>query len=780
MNISKLKYIYEELKNGNIRIIDMNNKIFLNEEAMRLLNLEALNNNDIEALDLIIRISNAVYHNVNNDSLVPIDDGVYDLLMVLISKYMNNYQVGCDDIFFGDLYQDLNDVLAPELYQDLSEQLEQATSLICPVKKIPMPEDQWYYSDILHNRDITRQDLIVSPVKRIKDIQRRVVNTPHMYPELVGTLDKCKFVLNSQARELGVFDDPNVRIFERDFIQKHIQEGIIHPDEKFFMVAELKYDGTSVEAEVSDHVISARSRGDTNNNIATDYTDILGGYRFPLAEGIATETIGMKFEAILTNTNLQRLGQMQGKVYKNARNAIAGILGSNNGNLFRDYITLVPLECENPDLDELDRIGRIEFMNTFYSSGVDLKYALIGGTYKEILFKVKRFVEEAEALRPYMPFLYDGVVISYLDKDKIARLGRENSINKWSMAIKFNPMKHQTTFLGYTYTIGQSGVVTPMIHYNPVEFYGGIHTKSSGHSYKRFNELGLRKGDLIDVTYTNDVMPYVTKPDIEPNRENPNPIEPFPHSCPCCGTQLIFTDKSAICPNIECSERNKARMENMLDKLQLKDFAGERLQAIGKYSLTELMDLKVDDIKFLGDINSQKFIDRMNELKTKPIYDYQIIGALGFTGIAIEKWKLILTNFSPLWLMANYDKDEFIHFLLSIKGIGPATAETIKNEMPFFMKDMIRIIEMENVVSSYGKSKSDGKVIRFTGFRNKQLIDHLLSIGIDAGEGSVTKSTDILLIPCEGFTSSKTEKAEKYNIQIVPVDDFIANMDKYL
>lgn len=766
MNISKLKYIYEELKNGNIRIIDMNNKIFLNEEAMRLLNLEVLTNDDIEALDLIIRISNAVYHNVNNDSLIPIDDGVYDLLMVLISKYMNNYQVGSDDIFFGDLYQDLN------------EKPEQ--SLICPVKRIPIPEDNFYYDDILHNRDITSKDLIINPVKRLKNIQRRVVNTPHMYPNLVGTLDKCKFVLNSQAKELGVFDDPNVRVFERDFIQKHIQEGIIHPDEKFYMVAELKYDGTSVEAEVSDHVISARSRGDTNNDIATDYSAILEGYRFPLIENIATEVIGMKFEAILTKTNLMRLGQIQGKVYKNARNAIAGILGSNDGNLFRDYITLVPLECESPELDELNRVDRIEFMNTFYTSGVDLKYAILHGDYKEILFKVKRFVEEAEALRPFMSFLYDGVVVSYIDKDKIAKLGRENSINKYSMAIKFNPMKHQTTFLGYTYTIGQSGVVTPMIHYNPVEFYGGIHTKSSGHSYKRFNELGLKKGDIIDVTYTNDVMPYVTKPDIEPNRQNPNPVEQFPYNCPCCGTQLIFTDKSAICPNIECGERNKARMENMLDKLQLKDFAGERLQAIGKYSLTELMDLRVDDIKFLGEINAQKFVDRMNELKTNPIYDYQIIGALGFTGIAQEKWKLILSHFSPLYLMANFDKDDFVSELTAVKGIGPSTAETIKNEMWFFIKDLTRIIEMENVIPSYGREQTNSKVIRFTGFRNQGLVEELNSRGIDAGEGSVTKGTDILLIPCKGFTSSKTQKAEKYNIPIIHVDEFITNMDKYL
>ena len=192
------------------------------------------------------------------------------------------------------------------------------------------------------------------------------------------------------------------------------------------------------------------------------------------------------------------------------------------------------------------------------------------------------------------------------------------------------------------------------------------------------------------------------------------------------------------------------------------------------------MDLRVDDIKFLGEINAQKFVDRMNELKTKPIYDYQIIGALGFTGIAQEKWKLILNHFSPLWLLANFDKEDFVSQLVTVKGIGPSTAETIKNEMWFFIKDLTKIIEMENVIPTYGLTKPNSKVIRFTGFRNKGLADELNNMGHDAGEGSVTKGTDILLIPVEGFNSSKIEKAKKYGIPIIPVDDFITNMNDYL
>ena len=82
-----------------------------------------------------------------------------------------------------------------------------------------------------------------------------------------------------------------------------------------------------------------------------------------------------------------------------------------------------------------------------------------------------------------------------------------------------------------------------------------------------------------------------------------------------------------------------------------------------------------------------------------------------------------------------------------------------------------------NIVSSVG---ADKKVcIRYSGIRNKQLMEQLISMGYDAKDSSVTKSTDILLVPYEGFTSSKTSKAGE-NTMIIPVDYFIENMDNIL
>ena len=47
------------------------------------------------------------------------------------------------------------------------------------------------------------------------------------------------------------------------------------------------------------------------------------------------------------------------------------------------------------------------------------------------------------------------------------------------------------------------------------------------------------------------------------------------------------------------------------------------------------------------------------------------------------------------------------------------------------------------------------------------------------GDAGVTKSTDILIVPYEGFTSSKTAKAGPNTI-IVGIDSFKANMEKYI
>ncbi|MGL5750092.1 MAG: hypothetical protein ACRCXT_06165, partial [Paraclostridium sp.] len=183
------------------------------------------------------------------------------------------------------------------------------------------------------------------------------------------------------------------------------------------------------------------------------------------------------------------------------------------------------------------------------------------------------------------------------------------------------------------------------------------------------------------------------------------------------------------------------------------------------------------DVLFLGDKTSEKFMDRINELKTKELYDFKIIGALGFTGVAIEKWKLILNvyNIQELLHMSAYN--QLREQLVQIKGIGPGTADIIVSELPYFLNDILTIARMSNVISS--KGMKCGLSIRFTGFRNQDLMNMLIDMGHDASDKNVTKTTDILLIPYLNFTSSKTNKIGEQT-KVIPVQEFINNMEYYL
>ena len=73
-----------------------------------------------------------------------------------------------------------------------------------------------------------------------------------------------------------------------------------------------------------------------------------------------------------------------------------------------------------------------------------------------------------------------------------------------------------------------------------------------------------------------------------------------------------------------------------------------------------------------------------------------------------------------------------------------------------------------------------GKQIRFSGCRDKAIEEYLNALGHDAdGSASVTKNTDILLIPYEGYSSTKTQKVSDKCL-VIPLAEFINNKDQYL
>ena len=756
---------------------NINDIKYMNEEAMRLLDTDPLTKEQVNTLNNLIQISNILYNNTDR-SILPLEDGVYDLLVEKLKQYMN-YEISSPPIVFKNLnggdtssssYVDgeLDDPLYPAVDPNFI-----SNSLFINKEELLMEPkfDHNLYSQFR----VVPTDITLSKMNK---------SIPHKYPNLVGTLDKCKFVLNSEAAEKGVLNDPTVKTFERDFLGKHAVEGLFNPNGPIDLICELKNDGVSVEADVTDHIISARTRGDTDADVAGDLTPLLGGIKFPYAPHIPDEeSFGMKFEAIITKQNLYTLCELRKIKYANCRVAIIGLLGSSDAYAYRNFITLVPLQTS---LD-IDRLTELEFMNKYYNMGVYNRYAVIHGqNYNDALFQVYRFVKEAEAIRDMIPYMYDGVVVSYLDKDIRERLGRKGAVNQYQIAIKFNALKRQTVLTGCSFTVGQNGVVTPMAHYLPVEFFGSIHEKSSLHSYARFKQLGLKQNDIIEIEYTNDVMPYATKVDCEQNRRNTNPEIEFPSKCPSCGSRLFFTTRSATCMNMMCPDRQVSRMENMLRKLNIKDFSEQRVRLLGVYTLAELIEMTVENKEtiyaVLGDANGQKLIDRIHDMFFNPIEDYKLFGALGFSNVSTETWRKILMKI-PYQHILHQNQYAVVDRLNRIKGIGATIAKTIVIEREYFTRDVDTVAAVGEIISTYIGMREYIYTfqIRFTGCRDTELervFDGYNKIDI-SGTAGVTKGTDILLVPYIGYTSTKMNKIGD-KCKIVAIDEFKQNPFGYI
>ena len=755
----ELAFVYNQLVNGNTDVLNFDLFDRMSKAANAYINNPVWSKQDVITVLHMLNISDILYNN-SSINILPLDDGLYDQLLILFKQYEDDkvfYTPGAASVKFKEVVEN---------------EIDQGPKKMCTC--IPDEDiDRYLYTTDIMKQNAPCDPRLTTMCTLVREpISKRLVISPHNYPELVGTLDKCKFVLMNEAIEKNVADKPSITVFERDFILKHLDMGIIQPDEEFSMIAELKYDGVSVEAAVcGDRIITACSRGDTGENLATDLTPIFSSYRFMNAKDVPKDiAFGIKFEAIITKHDLQRLSQLRNKSYKNCRNAIIGLLSSSDGYRYTNFITLIPLSTS---LD-MEREDEIKFLNKYYSSGQYNRYSIITGNYISVLFQVNQFTKSAELLRPVMPYLYDGVVVSYTDKDKINKLGRVNSVNKYSMAIKFNPKEVRTLFLGYTFTVGKSGNITPMAHFKECEFIGTIHTEQTVHSYRRFKELGLRKYDEIDVEYRNDVICYITKPHTEHNANNNNPIITFPTVCPVCGSTLEPTASgdNIICPNQQCEGRNTRRMIDMLDKLNFKGFSEATVKALPIHSLYDLLTLYPEDTIYIGPTNQAKLHAYIESILNNPVKDYVLLSALGFENIGDETWKLILHEHTLQELYEFYNSNILNETLVLIHGIGDTTALVITNGFKRYIKDIEFILRHLQIIDL--KTQKDKPKIAITGFRDQEFIDLLNEHGFDASDSyGVSKKISYLIAADPNTTSSKIDKAKKLGIPILSRQEFI-------
>ena len=188
MNFEKINYLFEQIMLGNGSVINSDNIKVMNEQALKIYEIQSLSEQEIDCLKKIIMICNVLY-NRTDLTVLPIEDGFYDLLLEKYKTYDQNFQVGSAVIDFRNLME--NDINNPR---------KVARS---PVTFMTVQEKddahQFIFDQIMRKGEpiLNRHDFVRSPIHFDNNlITKRTHNTQHNHPDLVGTLDKCKFVID--------------------------------------------------------------------------------------------------------------------------------------------------------------------------------------------------------------------------------------------------------------------------------------------------------------------------------------------------------------------------------------------------------------------------------------------------------------------------------------------------------------------------------------------------------------------------------------------------------
>ena len=100
--MNEISNILDRLRNGDMSVVYECGPI-LNNFISSVLDKEC-NQDEIETMDKVLRICNILYNRTDLE-LLPVEDGVYDLLLEKYKTYNPNFQVGSEAVDFNNIIE---------------------------------------------------------------------------------------------------------------------------------------------------------------------------------------------------------------------------------------------------------------------------------------------------------------------------------------------------------------------------------------------------------------------------------------------------------------------------------------------------------------------------------------------------------------------------------------------------------------------------------------------------------------------------------------------------
>lgn len=467
-----------------------------------------------------------------------------------------------------------------------------------------------------------------------------------------------------------------------------------------------------------------------------------------------------KVELVVSTEDFNTLQEI--KAYANRRSSASGIISTPKNKDLGVYLTAIPLAWVNYAGDRVDYIARHYLSGMVDINPRDMRTTVVHETILDILHKIRQ---------PDFPFRVDGVVMFPVPANNKPNT---NDLMADSMAYKVNTQETFTKVIGVYMSVGRTGLGKPMARVEPCELNETVCCDVSLGSMDIFSSLGLHRNEEVIVYAAGDVVPQLKLPEERRFPRNATRFKMDIH-CPYCGSSMRFrggVTSDIYCLNPDCPRVRSGRIVNFLVKLDVGEGFRDEIfyKLVDKHVINGIVDLfQIDKYReqiarIIGPNMADQLITSMDALTTKEYEISQVIGACGIEGIATRTCQKIFREFTIHYLM-HQDPERMMLRLLSIDGIGPATAETMckwlaeNHDFIEFLMNKMRVID-DPVV--YGN-------VVFTGFRNKDYQPLFKRIGFPVVEG--VNGDTVAVVYVGDLMTGNAKKAAARNIPLIHFSD---------
>ncbi|MGH9379505.1 MAG: NAD-dependent DNA ligase LigA [Thermoanaerobaculia bacterium] len=593
-------------------------------------------------------------------------------------------------------------------------------------------------------------------------------------------------------------------------------------------VVEPKFDGASIEVVYEDGIlVRAVTRGDgvvgeavtENARTMRNLPLALDGKKRP-----APRLLALRGEVLMYLDDFERLNesliQDDEEPFANPRNASAGALRQ----LDTRRTARLPLRIVLYDVLAAEGDG--------FASQSDVRQALVSWRLPvsdrcqrvESIDGVLEFYGELERERDHLPYEVDGIVLKLDDLAAREELGVTAHHPRWAYAYKFPPRKEVTVLDRVFWSVGRTGVVTPVALLRPVDIGGVTVSRATLHNLDELERKDVRPGDRVRIQRAGDVIPQVVEvippePPSEaagPSRSaGPQATSPPgprasarpagrgsarkqparkrrgrrpkpPKKCPSCGTPLEERRPFVVCPNsFGCPAQLVGRLVHFGSRhaLDVEGLGGETAKLLVENdlvrSLPDLFEVRAEqliELEGFAEKSANALVAAIRRSVDGADLD-RFLHALGIPEVGRAVARALAGHFGSFEALRQASAEE----LQEVDGVGPKMAELIAG----FFADPDNAAVLDRLLAGPVRLKSAprriaaagplaGKTFVFTGGLESMSRDEakarIEALGAKA-VGSVSKKTDYVVVG--DSPGSKADKARELGVEILDEKQFV-------